>query len=448
MTDFMMEPGGRIPVVAESDLVVVGGGPAGVAAAVAAAREGLSVTLIERYPYLGGLASGGMVLVLDDMCNGDEISVRGLCTELIERMEAMGLCVSPPEADRRSDPALWRKWSRWGVYDFHSHQKPQPICYAVAFDPDGFKRACNAMVAEAKINLRLHSWFSRALVEDGDIVGVVCESKSGRQAIRGRVIVDASGDLDVAASAGAPFTHGAYIVTTVFRLGGVDVEAAERFEYEAPDAFHAVDREARRLIGGSWEKWWLKTPLPGVVWCNCPHMTGFDGIAVEDMTRADFEGRERIARLVTHIKANMPGFERAFVVDVAPQLGIRQTRLLDGQYVMTKEDVAQRRHFPDSVARGRDYYYSYRSLLPKGVGGLLVAGRHYSATSTAQKSSREIPPCMAMGEAAGIAAALALESSVAVADIDVRALQRRLRARGADPGDVAAANANVALAAE
>jgi hypothetical protein len=448
MTDYIMEPGGRIPVVAESDLVVVGGGPAGVAAAVAAAREGLSVTLIERYPYLGGLASGGMVLVLDDMCNGDEISVRGLCTEIIERMEAMGLCVSPPEADRRSDPALWRKWSRWGVYDFHSHQKPQPICYAAAFDPDGFKRACNDMVAEAKINLRLHSWFSRALVEDGDVVGVVCETKAGRQAIRGRIVVDASGDLDVAASAGAPFTHGAYIVTTVFRLGGVEVEAAERFEYQDPEAFHVIDREARRLIGGSWEKWWLKTPLPGVVWCNCPHMTGFDGIAVEDQTKADFEGRERIARLVSHVKAKMPGFERAFVVDVAPQLGVRQTRLLDGQYVMTKEDVAQRRHFPDSVARGRDYYYSYRSLLPKGVGGLLVAGRHYSATSSAQKSSREIPPCMAMGEAAGIAAALALESSVAIADIDVPQLQRRLRARGADPGDAPAANANVAIAAE
>jgi glycine/D-amino acid oxidase-like deaminating enzyme len=150
----VFEPGGKIPVVAESDLVVVGGGPAGVAAAVAAAREGVSVTLIERYPYLGGLASGGMVLVLDDMCNGDEISVRGLCEELIERMEAMGLCVTPPEADRRSDPALWRKWSRWGLYDFHSHAKPQPICYAAAFDPDGFKRACNAMIAESK----RHRW--------------------------------------------------------------------------------------------------------------------------------------------------------------------------------------------------------------------------------------------------------------------------------------------------
>src|SRR5580692_2109237 len=163
--EFVSESAGTAPVVTRSDVVVVGGGPAGVAAAVAAARENLSVTLIERYPYLGGLASGGMVLVLDDMCNGDEISVRGLCSELIDRMEAMGLCVTPPEVDRRSDPALWRKWSRWGLYDFHSHVKPQPICYATAFDPDGFKRACNDMVGEAKVNLRLHSWFSRAIVE-------------------------------------------------------------------------------------------------------------------------------------------------------------------------------------------------------------------------------------------------------------------------------------------
>src|SRR5208283_370580 len=114
-----VEPARSVPVVSRGDVVVVGGGPAGLSAAVSAARAGASVTLIERYPYLGGLASGGMVLVLDDMCNGDEISVRGLCTEIIERMEAMGLCVAPPEADRRSDPAMWRKWSRWGVYDFH-----------------------------------------------------------------------------------------------------------------------------------------------------------------------------------------------------------------------------------------------------------------------------------------------------------------------------------------
>jgi hypothetical protein len=201
-------------------------------------------------------------------------------------------------------------------------------------------------------------------------------------------------------------------------------------------------------MAGSWDKWWLKTPLPGIVWCNCPHMAGLDGIKVEDLTRADFLGRERIAALVAYVREKMPGFEQAFVVDVAPQIGVRQTRLLDGVYVMSKDDVMLRRHFPDSVARGRDYYYPYRTMLPRDVGQLLVAGRHYSATSSAQRNSREIPPCMAMGEAAGIAAALALEANVGVEQIDVGKLQARLRAQGADPGDRPASNALLTIAAE
>ncbi|WP_353643200.1 FAD-dependent oxidoreductase [Mesorhizobium sp. WSM2239] len=442
------EPAGKAPVVAEADLVVVGGGPAGIAAAVAGARNGLSVTLLERYAYLGGLASGGMVLVLDDMSNGPEVTVRGLCSELIDRMTRMGLCVTPPEEDWISDTTKFQQWARWGVYDFHSHQKPQPICYASAFDPDGFKRASNAMVAEAGVNLRLHSWFSKAIVEDGAVKGIVCESKSGRQAVLGKVVIDATGDLDVATSAGAAFSQGSFIVTTVFRLGNVDTVEAERFEYEEPEAFAAIDREAKRIMGGSWERWWLKTPLPGVVWCNCPHMAGFDGLSVEDLTRADFKGRERIADLVAYAREKVPGFANAVVIDVAPQIGVRTSRLLEGEYVMTKEDVASRRHFADSVARGRDYYYPYRTLLPKDVGQLLVAGRHYSSTAAAQRISREIPPCMAMGEATGVAAALALESGVTVDRVDVAELQRRLRAQGADPGDQPAANASIQIAAE
>lgn len=442
------EAGGKVPVVAESDLVVVGGGPAGIAAAVAGARNGLSVTLLERYPYLGGLASGGMVLVLDDMCNGNEVSVRGLCSELIDRMTTMGLCVTPPEADWIADEAKFRQWARWGVYNFHSHQKPQPVCYASAFDPDGFKRASNDMVAEAGVKLRLHSWFSRAIVEDGVVKGVVCETKAGRQAVLGKVVVDATGDLDVAASAGAPYSKGSFIVTTVFRLGGIDAEEAERFEYEEPEAFAAVDREAKRIMGGSWERWWLKTPLPGVVWCNCPHMAGFDGTSVEDLTRADFHGRERIATLVDYARARVPGFANAFVIDVAPQLGIRTSRLLEGVHVMSKEDVASRRHFADSVARGRDYYYPYRSLLPRNVGQLLVAGRHYSSTAAAQRISREIPPCMAMGEAVGVAAAVSLSQGVAVDKVDIAKVQRLLREQGADPGDRPASNASFSIAAE
>ena len=246
--------------------------------------------------------------------------------------------------------------------------------------------------------MRLHSWFSKAIVQDGRIRGVICETKAGREAILADMVIDTTGDLDVAAAAGAKFIEGAYIVTTVFRLGNVDTDAAERFAARrARRHSPKLDRQAKRTMGGSWDHWWLKTPLPGVVWCNCPHMTGYDGLKVEDLTRADFEGRKRIYALVDFVRANMPGFKDCFVVDVAPQLGIRQTRLLEGEYVVTKDDVMERVWFPDTVARGRDYYTPYRSMLPKEVEGLIVAGRHYSATEAAQKMSREIPPCMSMG---------------------------------------------------
>jgi hypothetical protein len=445
------EPARKAPVADESDVLVVGGGPAGLSAAVAAARNGASVTLVERYPYLGGLASGGMVLVLDDMSNGTEVTVQGIGMEIIHRMAKWGLAVYPPEADRdpavRASEAMWHKWARWGTFDFHTHTKPHPICFAAAFDPDGFKRAAYDMVAESGVKLRLHSWFSSAIVEDGRAKGVIVETKEGRQALLGKVVIDTSGDLDVAASAGAKFTGGSFILTTVSRLGGVDVEAAERFQFEEPERFDTVDREAKRIIGGSWDFWWLRTPLPGIVWCNCPHMAGLDGVKVADLTKAELEGRGRMHHLLDFARENMPGFEKAYVVDFAPQTGVRQTRMLEGDYVVTKEDVVKRHHFWDSVARGRDYYTPYRALLPKDVDQLLVAGRHYSVTPQAQKISREIPPCMAMGEAAGTAAALALSAGVTVRQVDVAKLQKILRAQGADPGDRPSANALVLDAA-
>ena len=333
--DLIHEQGAALPVAARSDVLVVGGGPAGQAAAIAARRMGVSVTLVERYPYLGGLASGGMVLVLDDMTNGSEITVTGICMEMIERMQRIGAAVYPPYEDRRQSEEMWRKWARWGVHDFRSTSKPLPIVMAAAFDPDGWKRVANDMIAAAGVNLRLHSWFSKAIVDGGRIKGVICETKEGRQALLGDVVVDTSGDLDVAASAGAAFTEGAYMVTTVFRLGGVDTQAAERFRWREPEAYVKLDKLAKNIIGGSWDMWWLKTPLAGVVWCNCPHMTGLDALKVADQTKADFEGRKRIYALVDYARAKLPGFERCFVVDVAPQLGVRQTRLLEGCYVVT-----------------------------------------------------------------------------------------------------------------
>ncbi|MGW5273935.1 FAD-dependent oxidoreductase [Streptomyces sp. NPDC004044] len=431
------------PVVRRSDVVVVGGGPAGVSAAVSAARSGASVTLLERYSALGGLASGGMVLVLDDMINGNEITVTGIVDEYVERMAKLGLAVYPPAEERVSSKEMWNKWGRWGAFDFHSHTSPKPICYAVAFDPDGWKRVSNDLVRESGVDLRLHSWFSRPIVQDGSVKGVVCETKSGPQAVMGDVVIDTTGDIDVASRAGATYDKDNYLVTLVFRLGGVDTAAAERFEQENPREARAINRKIKRLLGGAWELWWLKTPVPGVVWCNAPHMTGFDGTDPESLTEAEFEARGRIGNVLDHIRADLPGFESAYLLDVAEQMGVRQTRLLQGEYVVTKDDVTSRRHFADSVSRGRDYYTPYRSLLPRGVDQLLVAGRHYSATPEAQRISREIPPCMAMGQAAGIAAATAVEQGVLVRDVDPAVIQSRMRDQGADPGDIPAENATV-----
>jgi len=437
----MNSSAGNLPVVATSDVVVVGGGAAGVSAAVSAARNGCSVTLLERYHHLGGMASGGMVLVLDDMVNGPEITVAGIVDEFIGRMEKEGMAVTPPVEDRYASDEMYRKWARWGVHDFHQAKKPQPIVYATAFDPDAWKRTSLDLVRENNINLRLHSWFSDAIVEDGAIRGVVCQTKLGRQVIRGDIVIDTTGDLDVACGAGAQFSQGQYIVTTVFRLANVDTEEAERFEYEEPEEFARINRQARRIIGGAWEMWWLKTPIPGVVWCNCPHMPGYDGISVEDLTAAEYEGRKRMMSLFEYVRANLPGFLNCDMLGAAEQVGVRTTRMLKGEYVVTKDDIVNRRYFADTVCRGRDYYTPYRALLPVGVDQLIVAGRHYSAEPEAQKRSREIPPCMAQGEAAGIAASIALQEGIRIRDVDFRKIQERMRAQGADPGDRPSANA-------
>jgi hypothetical protein len=436
-------PGRTAKVVSTTDVVVVGAGPAGTTAAVSAARNGARVTLIERYAALGGMASGGFVLVLDDMINGEEITVRGITDEFVERMALKGLAVYPPEPERGVDPEFINKWTRWGLFDFHQPGKPKPIVYAVAFDPEGWKDVSNELVRESGVELRLHSWFSETLVEDGVAKGVVVQTKEGPQAILADVVIDASGDADVAHSAGAPVMTDQYIVSTVFRLGRVDVEAAERFEQESPTEARKLNRTAKQILGGSWDLWWLRTPLDGVVWCNCPHMSGYEATSPSSLTAAQFEGRERVAALVDYARAYLPGFEKAQLLDVAPQLGVRQSRMIEGEYVVTKSDVQDRRHFADSVARGRDYYTPYRALVPRGVDQLLVAGRHYSATPDAQRLSREIPPCMSMGQATGVAAALALDRGVHVRDVDVTEVQRRLRDQGADPGDVPSANASI-----
>src|SRR6056297_2013879 len=210
-TTFVKVEGAELPVVADCDVVVVGAGPAGHAAAVSAARNGSSVTLLERYHHLGGMASGGMVLVLDDMVNeGNEIVTTGIVNEFVDRMEAQNGTINPPSAECQTHWGMWQKRSRWVCIDFHKEMMPQPIIHAVAFDPDAWKRVSLDIVRESGVNLRTHSWFSDVLMEGGRITGVIAQTKEGRQVIRAKYVVDATGDLDVGKAAGASYTEGQY----------------------------------------------------------------------------------------------------------------------------------------------------------------------------------------------------------------------------------------------
>lgn len=431
MADIVKIPKREVPVIAEVDVLVVGGGPAGVSAAVCAARQGASTMLVERYGYLGGLATGALVIHLDDMYHDGQITVAGIVDEFQNRLESMGALVRPPKDELfKANPELHKKWYWWGLLDGWGRTEPAPVAYRAAFDVETGKYVLMQMVEEAGVKLRLHSWCTTALVEGSEVKGVVLFSKSGYQAVRAEIVIDTTGDGDVFASAGAEYVHGSYLTTVAHFIGNVDTAKVTKFVEEHPKEAKLLNDQVRRIYGGSWAEWWWPTLHPGVVWCNCPHTSEYDALAVEDLTHWEVEGRKRIWKALDFVRENYPGFENAHIARTGDQIGVRQSRLLVGEYVLTKDDVRNGVRFKDSVGRGAGYYYPYRCFLPKKIENLLVAGRHCSIEPVAQRQAREWPPCMVTGQAVGTAAAMALESEVQVRDVDVVSLQRRLEGQG------------------
>lgn len=414
-------PSSRLPIVERPDVLVVGGGSAGLSAAVAAARNGADVLLIERFSYLGGLATGGLIILLLTMDDGaGRQTVGGLCQEIVDRMARRDAVYFPPKGEWNApNPRLVEHYQRWGLVWGSPSKEGHRVRYSVAFDPYAFIMAGDEMIKEANVRIMYQTWACEPVVEEGSIKAVVIQNKAGRQAIVPGVVIDATGDGDIFAAAGEPFESERVHPWLWFLMSGVkDIEAA---------------LDARKGL-------FFHTPGTGhvlVPWGGEARVTmKIDATNPQEVSQALFECRQMVAEEAARLRANVPGFEDAYVSLMADQLGITESRRLLGEYVMTRDDMDA--PFPDVVARTGHwtkydcvYNIPYRSLLTRGLENLLVAGRCLSVDHRVHHATKEIPPCMATGQAAGTAAAMVSGSRTSVKALDVVALQARLREQGA-----------------
>lgn len=414
----LREPEREVPIIDSADVLVVGGGAAGIAAAVAAARRGARTVLLERSGSLGGLATNGLIallLTLDDG-RGTQV-VAGLCQEMVDRLAARGACFAPP-ADEwgRTEGPLIERYRRFGLVWGHG---PHAVRYSVAYDPFEFKVEADRLVSEAGVIPRLHRWAVALRREGRTVTHVIVESKAGRQAIACRTVVDATGDADIVALAGEPFALERVHPWLWFRTGGVDVERAE----SSPQRL----RYYRTVHADSYLHPWGAAERLG---------HAIDATDPDELTAAEVACRALVREELDRLRAEVPGFERAYIAEAATMLGITESRRALGRHVLSREEMD--RPFPDAVALtghwtkyGAVYAIPYRSLLLPGLDNVLVAGRCISVDHRVHHATKEIPACFATGEAAGAACALAVARGIQPADLEVHELQANLRHHGA-----------------
>lgn len=428
-------------VCLEADVIVVGGGPGGHSAAIAAARNGAKTILIERYGHLGGMATGGIVIQIPHMSDGGkEPVIAGLSLEWLERLDPLGGTLRPRMQDLGSnDEKLVKKWSR-----FFGNVINGKIEHTAWVDPELLKCILNDMVEEAGIKLFLHSWGTKALVRDGKVEGIIFESKSGRQAILGKIIIDGTGDGDLLPSAGAAFDASfepkarSATLALVFRLGNCDYQKYCDFQESEPQKYGELIHELTKVAGT------VLLPLPSprndVMWVN-NWIPDLMSTKVEDLTKLEVEMRKIMRKGHAFLKKNFPTFENSFILDTASQTGTRGSRRLIGEYIITKDDFQNCKKFEDTVAvfprlgppGGGDVkhvYIPYRVLVPAKIDNLLVAGRSFSSDFSSNNMANLIPHCIAMGQAAGTAAAIAVQQHIPPRKVEYRTLQRNLVKQG------------------
>ena len=388
------QPAFEMPVLQETDVLVVGGGPAGFAAAVASARAGAKTVLAERYGYFGGQWTGGIVLVVISTHateKGEKIKVmRGIGDELLERLTKIdGAVVN--QAPGKHNPTS---------------------------DPEATKYMMDEMIREAGVKVFLHSWASDVVLDGGAVRGVVFESKSGRQAILAKVVIDATGDGDVFAAAGAAHEQRLHAIGLVHRLGNTDRADLAKMKEAGFKNLGAI------------------TPLPSVTWVNL-RGPSTDCLDVNELTRLELEHRRSIWERVQKMRKT-PGGEALYLLQTAPQLGVRISRMLAGTKQLTFAEMKEGKTFPDTIGVGgaqnaqhRGWPIPYGVMVPQKLDGLLATGRCICVDEKLIEDMRLIASCLTTGHAAGAAAALAVQTGCRPREVEVPKLQKLLLSQGA-----------------
>jgi len=421
------EPSRNLPVISDVDVVVAGGGPGGIPAAIASARHGAKTLLIERYGFLGGMATAGLVpAMLGHRAVGVAKPILGgIPKEIIEKMAEIG------------GAPTWEDALQMG---------------SIPFDPEAFKYVADRLIEEAGVELLLHTLVVDTIVEGDNIKALIIENKSGRQAVTAKVFIDATGDADVAYRSGAPtqkgrdFDGAMQSMSTIFRLGGVQKISIEERRLGIEKMKEAAVTGKIRIYDP--RNLYIETLKPGKL---CPNITRFGGDAtdVHDLTKAEMKLRKDIWEILRFCRENLPGFQSCYIEMTAPQIGVRESRRIIGEYTLTADDILSSRKFPDTIAlgswwidihcplgrtypvhlcwsrckadppcalmvakkgaallkqiylpKGSWYEIPYRSIIPKKINNLLASGRCLSATHEALAGTRVIGTCMAIGQAA------------------------------------------------
>jgi hypothetical protein len=446
------EPARSLPVRLEVDVLVVGGGPSGIIAAQAAAEDGLSVTLIDSRSFVGGNMTIGLPILGFLGQKGNQI-IKGIPQKFIDRLKEKNAA---------------------------SEHRPCPLHMSLTLvEPEAVKTVGLQMLAESGVNVLLYVFFAGVIMEGNHLKGVIIESKSGREVILAKTIIDCTGDADVAYRSGVTCEQGneqggVQPPTLMFCLGGVDTEKLRLSISEEPRTYltdfipaeyfgqnnqfivvglrSLIQKAQNDGLSLPTERTIVITGLrEGEVWVNMTRVNGVDGTDPASLSFGEMEGRRQINDIQKYLIEYVPGFENAYFTKMAPFIGIRETRRIVGKYVMTAQDVLGCARFDDAIAVasypldlhhpqgggctlewcGDCYDIPYRSLIPEKIENLIVAGRCISTTHEAMSAIRVMAPCMAMGEAAGRAAKMAVRKNILPSQVNVAALQAELLEKGA-----------------